>query len=140
MGYARRTYLVPIPQVASLAELPALNAALRARCLEDQQRIMAGQTASIAARLAVERAYLGPLPEQAPDLGLVRDVVVRSTGQVRFEANVYSVPIQYAYRHLSTSSASMPASTGWTRPGMDVHQPAQKIGRHWLISDRRQHM
>ena len=100
VGYARRTYLVPIPQVASLEELPALNALLRERCLEDQQRIMAGQTASIAARLTVERAYLGPLPPHAPEIGVVREVVVRSTGQVRFEANVYSVPIQYAYRRL----------------------------------------
>jgi transposase len=97
VGYARRTYLVPIPQVESLQ---ALNVALHARCLEDQQRIMAGQTASIAERLTVERAYLGPLPEYAPEIGLVREVVVRSTGQVRFEANVYSVPIQYAYRRL----------------------------------------
>jgi transposase len=100
VGYARRTYLVPIPRVESLAELPALNAVLRERCLEDQQRVMAGQTTSIAERLSVERAYLGPLPPHAPDVGLVREVVVRSTGQVRFEANVYSVPIQYAYRRL----------------------------------------
>ena len=93
MGYARRTYLVPIPQVESLSALQALNAVLRERCLEDQRRVMAGQTASIAERLSVERAYLGPLPEHAPDVGLVREVVVRSTGQVRFEANVY-----YYYR------------------------------------------
>jgi transposase len=100
VGYARRTYLVPIPQVASLAELPALNVALQTRCREDQERIMAGQTASIAERLVVEQAYLGPLPEHAPDVGLAREVVARSTGQVRFEGNVYSVPIQYAYRRL----------------------------------------
>jgi transposase len=100
VGYARRTYLVPIPQVESLAGLAGLNAALRQRCLEDQQRVMAGQTASIAERLGVERAYLGPLPECAPQIDLVREVVVRSTGQVRFEANVYSVPIHYAYRRL----------------------------------------
>jgi transposase len=97
VGYARRTYLVPIPQVESLA---ALNLLLQERCREDQQRVMAGQTAPIAERLSVEQAYLGPLPEHAPDVGLVREVVVRSTGQVRFEANVYSVPIQYAYHRL----------------------------------------
>jgi transposase len=98
VGYARRTYLVPIPQVESLE---ALNVALRARCVEDQQRIMAGQTAPIAQRLTVEQAYLGPLPQQAPAVGILREVVVRSTGQVRFEANIYSVPIQYAYRRLA---------------------------------------
>lgn len=96
MGYARRTYLVPIPQGERLAELPVLNAVLRERCREDQQRTMAGQTASLAERLAVEQAYLGPLPQYASDVGLVREVVVRSTGHVRFEANVSSVPIQYA--------------------------------------------
>src|SRR5260221_13797534 len=61
---------------------------------------MAGQTASLAERLAVEQAYLGPLPAHAPDVGLVGEGVVGSTGQVRFEANVSSVPIQYAYRRL----------------------------------------
>jgi transposase len=97
VGYARRTYLVPIPQVTSLE---ALNGVLRQRCREDQQRVMAGQTAPIGERLAVEQAYLGPLPEHPPEVGGVREVVVRSTGQVRFEANVYSVPIQYAYARL----------------------------------------
>jgi transposase len=101
VGYARRTYLVPIPQVERLQDLAALNLLLYERCQEDQQRVMAGQTAPIAERLTVEQACLGPLPEHAPDVGLVREVVVRSTGQVRFEANVYSVPIQYAYHRLA---------------------------------------
>jgi transposase len=110
VGYARRTYLVPIPQhgIEGLAGLQALNAVLRERCVQDHQRRMAGQTATIAERLAVEQAHLGPLPEHAPDLALVREVVVRSTGQVRFEANVYSAPIQYAYRRLVLKADPFP--------------------------------
>ncbi len=97
VGYARRNYLVPIPVTDSLE---ALNATLCQHCLQDQQRVMAGRSESIATRLAVEQPYLGPLPEHPPEVGGVREVVVRSTGRVRFEANEYSVPIQYAYHRL----------------------------------------
>jgi transposase len=98
VGYVRRNYLVPVPEVESW---DALNATLRERCLADQQRIMAGRTDSIASRLELERAYLGPLPEPTPTFGPLREVLVRSTGRVRFETNEYSVPIQYAYQRLT---------------------------------------
>jgi hypothetical protein len=37
----------------------------------------------------------------APELALVVEVLVHSTGRVRFQTNDYSVPIQYAYQHLT---------------------------------------
>jgi hypothetical protein len=80
VGYARRTYLVPIPETSSLE---ALNQRLREDCLRDQERTMAGRTEPIATRLAVERAQLGPVPEHPLDIGTVREVVVRSTSRVR---------------------------------------------------------
>jgi len=98
VGYARRNYLVPLPEGA---DLEAINAELRANCLSDQQRIMAGRTEPIAARLLFERAQLGPLPAHAPDLGPVAEVLVHSTGRVRFQTNDYSAPIQYAYQRLT---------------------------------------
>lgn len=61
---------------------------------------MAGRQTPIAERLVVEQAVLGPLPTQPPDIGVVREVVVRSTGRVRFDANEYSVPLQFAYQRL----------------------------------------
>ena len=48
-----------------------------------------------------ERAHLGPLPTHVPDLGPIAEVLVHSTGRVRFQANDYSVPIQYAYQRLT---------------------------------------
>ena len=48
-----------------------------------------------------ERSHLGPLPAHAPDLGPVAEVLVHSTGRVRFQTNDYSVPIQYAYQRLT---------------------------------------
>jgi hypothetical protein len=62
---------------------------------------MARRDESISSRLERERAFLGPLPVQAPELGLVVEVLVRSTGRVRFQTNDYSVPIQYAYQRLT---------------------------------------
>jgi len=98
VGYARRNYLVPLPEGTSLE---AINEVLRQSCLADQQRIMAGRTESIASRLVVERASLGPLPTHAPEFGPLVEVLVHSTGRVRFQTNDYSVPIQYAYQRLT---------------------------------------
>ena len=98
VGYARRNYLVPLPEGA---DLEAINAGLRENCLGDQQRIMAGRTEPIASRLAFERTNLGPLPTHVPDLGPLAEVLVHSTGRVRFQTNDYSAPIQYAYQRLT---------------------------------------
>ncbi len=91
VGYARRNYLVPLPEGT---DLELINADLRSNCLTDQQRIMAGRTDPIAARLSLERTYLGPLPPHPPELGPMVEVLVHSTGRVRFQTNDYSVPIQ----------------------------------------------
>lgn len=98
VGYARRNYLVPLPEGA---DLEAINAGLRENCVLDQQRIMAGRTEPIASRLAFERTKLGPLPAHVPDLGPIAEVLVHSTGRVRFQTNDYSAPIQYAYQRLT---------------------------------------
>ena len=98
VGYARRNYLVPLPEGT---DLEAINADLRQNCVLDQQRIMAGRTDPIASRLAFECAYLGPLPTHAPDLGPLAEVLVHSTGRVRFQTNDYSVPIQFAYQRVT---------------------------------------
>src|SRR2546427_12270956 len=62
VGYARRNYLVPIPEGANLE---VINDQLRKLCLADQQRTMARRDESISMRLERERAYLGPLPAHA---------------------------------------------------------------------------
>jgi len=98
VGFARRSFLVPIPRHPDLA---ALNAALQAACVADQARVMSGRTAPIAARLVEERAALLPLPAHPLEVGLLRTVLVRRTGHVRFQTNEYSVPVRYVGRHLS---------------------------------------
>lgn len=98
VGYARRTYLVPVPDVASLEEL---NATLRTQCQADQQRVMARRVRAIADLLDEERAQLTPLPAYPVEVGELREVVVRSTARVRFETNDYSVPVRYVGTRLT---------------------------------------
>jgi transposase len=98
VGYARRTYFVPLPEGA---DLQVINESLRENCQADQQRVMAGRNDPIASRLEFERRHLGPLPLHAPDLGPLAEVLVHSTGRVRFQTNDYSAPIQYAYQRLT---------------------------------------
>lgn len=82
-------------------DLETINAHLRENCLCDQHRTMAGRGEPIEKRLVFERAHLGPLPRHTPDLGPVAEVLVHSTGRVRFQTNDYSAPIQYAYQRLT---------------------------------------
>ena len=100
VGYARRTYFVPIPNAATFAEL---NALLLERCRADQHRVMAGiaHTRPIADLLAEERPQLVPLPAYPVEVGELREVLVRSTGRVRFETNDYSVPVRYVGSRLT---------------------------------------
>lgn len=98
VGFARRSFLVPIPRHPDLA---ALNAVLREACLADQQRVMARQHEPIAARLASERAALLPLPVYPAEVGILRTVLVRRTGHVRFQTNEYSAPVRYVGRQLT---------------------------------------
>ncbi len=98
VGYARRTYFVPIPEVESFEEL---NTLLLRKCQDDQQRVMAGRVTSIADHLAEERPLLTPLPAYPVEVGALREVVVRSTGRVRFERNDYSVPVRYVGSRLT---------------------------------------
>jgi hypothetical protein len=98
VGYARRNYFVPLPEGD---DLETINKSLRESSLLDQRRTMARCANSIAARLAFESKALGPLPTCAPELGPVAEVLAHSTGRVRFQTNDYSVPIQYAYQHLT---------------------------------------
>jgi transposase len=98
VGYARRTYFVPIPEAESFDDL---NVLLRQHALTDQARTMAGRSVSIADALATERPLLIPLPHHPPEVGELREVLVRPTSRVRFETNDYSVPVCYVGSRLS---------------------------------------
>jgi pyrimidine deaminase RibD-like protein len=64
VGRFRRNHLVPVPQVADLAEL---NALLLAGCEVDLQRRIVGREMTVGEAWAVERPLLRPLPAEPFD-------------------------------------------------------------------------
>src|SRR3954454_2075726 len=63
VGYARRTFLVPVPAVHG--GLEPLNIRLEADCRADLSRTVRGKPAAKAERLAEERAAMLPLPTES---------------------------------------------------------------------------
>jgi transposase len=97
VGFARRNFMVPIPQVASFEEL---NAHLLAACLADDQRRIDRQEVTIGQAWEMERPYLRPLPEHDIECCATRAVTLNPYSQVEFETNRYSVPVDKARRNL----------------------------------------
>jgi transposase len=97
VGYARRNFLVPVPNAASWEEL---NAQLYVRCMDEDGRPASGRGGTIGALWAEERAHL--LPPQRHTYPCCRTVPVRATRQalVTFERNRYSVPTRYGGERL----------------------------------------
>jgi transposase len=97
VGFGRRNFMVPIPQVASFDEL---NALLLAECLADDRRQVDGQEVRIGEAWEIERPYLRPLPGRDFECCVTRPVVLTPYSQVIFETNRYSVPVDEARRNL----------------------------------------
>lgn len=103
VGYARRTYLVPVPEVASLDELNAFLA--RATAAEERRR-RAGQRETVGERFAAERPLLAPLPAR-PFLPCTRHPVrASSQALVAFEGR--AIPSRSATRGPPSGSGRTP--------------------------------
>jgi transposase len=96
--YVRQNYLVPLPEVRDYAQL---NAWLRQRCLQDDQRQVNRQPQSIGAMWAEEQPYLRSLPTTDYAGYISREVKLNPYGQVTFETNRYSVPADKAQKQLT---------------------------------------
>jgi transposase len=97
IGFARRTFMVPIPRARDIDEL---NAVLRERCSTRQQAVLRGESETIAARLEKDRAAFMELPATAFDACDQRPGRVSSQALVRYRNNDYSVPVAYAHREV----------------------------------------
>ena len=122
VGYTRRNFLVPIPQVSSFE---TLNAELETKCREDLQRRLWGQAATKAALLEEERSALLNLPKHRFEARRVEQANADSLSLVRFDGNRYSVPTAYAH-HLVTIVAGIDE----VRLVVDNHRVATHR-RHW---------
>jgi transposase len=97
VGYARRNFLVPLPQVGSFTEL---NEHLLAECLKNDQRQVEGQSMTIAEAWGQEQSYLRPLPAQAYPCCRTLTVSLNPYSQVVVDTNRYSVPTDQAASEL----------------------------------------
>src|SRR5712692_4198302 len=97
VGFSRRNFLVPIPEVASFE---ALNHLLLERCVQDDQRRVNRQPTTIGEAWEQEKSFLHPLPPF--DYDCCEMVTVRLTpySQATFETNRYSVPVNRARREV----------------------------------------
>jgi transposase len=92
--YARKTFMVPIPHVASYEEL---NALLLAGCIRRQRDVLRGFSTMIGARMAADtQAFLNdPAGLFEPCEKIAGRVSAFSL--VRYRSNDYSVPTRYGY-------------------------------------------
>ena len=98
LGYARRSFLVPVPQVA---DLESLNQRLIDGCRADLAERTRGKPATKAELLREDQAAFLPLPRQSFEARRVVTTHATSQSLVRFDANDYSVPVRYAHRPLT---------------------------------------
>jgi len=98
LGYARRNFLVPVPELASLV---ALNEALAERCRMDLEHRTRGKSGTKGELLVEDRAAFLPLPKQPFEARRIEQASADSQSLVRFDTNSYSVPVKYAHRQIT---------------------------------------
>ena len=87
VGYARRNFMVPIPNFDSFEDL---NRYLEECCKKRQSTILRGTSKTIEERLLEEK--YSPLPDKPYESCRLKAGKVNSQSLVRFENNDYSVP------------------------------------------------
>lgn len=97
VGFARRNYMVPIPEADAIEEL---NEKLLADCLAYGSHKMAGRSETVAALFEGEKGHLLALPPVAYSNIQLHEARVDKYATVMIDKNRYSVPWQYAGRRL----------------------------------------
>ena len=105
VGYARRNFMVPVPEVSSFDEL---NKLLQQRCLKyiDKHRVR-GRDMSVKDAFALEQKALLALPVKRYDACKIAEARVDYFSTVRFETNSYSVPVKWAGKQVSIKASGL---------------------------------
>ena len=94
VGYARRNFMVPVPE---LDDFELFNEGLAEVCRQDLQRQLRGKGGTKAELLEEDRRAMLPLPARPFEARRVEPGQANSLSLVRFDRNDYSVPTRYAY-------------------------------------------
>jgi transposase len=103
IGRFRRRHLVPVPTVASLAEL---NELIATADLLDDDRVITGRPITIGRAFAAEATELMELPTDPFDCARLLHVRVDNRARVSVRQCFYSVPVRYAGRRLPVRLAA----------------------------------
>lgn len=94
IGFARRNFLVPVPEVEGIEPL---NERLAQCCRADMTRTLRGKECPKEELLAEERGSMRPLPATRFEAHRVEEARANSLSLVRFDRNDYSVPMEFAH-------------------------------------------
>jgi transposase len=100
VGRFRRTHLVPVPAVGSLAEL---NALIEAADAADDARRIGNRTMTVGDDFDFERRLLRPLPAEPFDPGLTLTPRVDRYARISVRQCLYSVPARLIGRRVRVS-------------------------------------
>jgi hypothetical protein len=95
VGWARRTFMVPLPRFATWEDF---NAWLEEQCRRRQAQILRGHAETIGARLTRDLEAMADLPAAPFDACDQATGRVSSQALVRYKTNDYSVPVAYGHR------------------------------------------
>ena len=98
VGRFRRTHLVPVPQVRSLADL---NERLAEADRQDDLRRIRGRSLTVGEAFAAEADHLQPLPREPFDPARLLSVRVDTKARVCVRQSWYSVPARLSGRRLT---------------------------------------
>ena len=95
VGFARRNFMVPVPE---FDDFEVFNEQLAASCREDLERKLRGNHDVKSVLLEEERLAMLPLPQNPFEARRTEPCQASSLSLVRFDCNDYSVPTQYAHQ------------------------------------------
>jgi len=95
VGFARRNFMVPVPE---FDDFEVFNEHLTASCREDLKRKLRGKHGVKSDLLEEERLTMLPLPQNSFEARRTEPCQANSLSLVRFDCNDYSVPTQYAHQ------------------------------------------
>jgi hypothetical protein len=99
LDFARRSFLVPVPQVESLE---ALNEQLLISCEKDLDRTLRGNPGPKQELLQEEQQqFFRPIPVEQFEAKRLQTVHANSLSLIRIDRNSYSVPTEFAHRSLT---------------------------------------
>lgn len=119
IGFARRNWMVPVPEFDTLEQL---NAYLLEKCRANDTRTVDGQSETIAECWQKEREYLLPLPDHQFDAAVQHTGIVDSYCTIPFKNNHYSVPPHHVGKVLTVRSY-------WNR--VEISTGLEQVAQHW---------